>query len=223
MANIDHTIKYKVSAPYATSLRLVSKPNKPWAAYPSGYTLMSGAPNIPLSSAKTPPAFGTEYSWIYRTSSKYAHEVTNIIVETTCIVSGSPEKQFGDIYYAFKPTCNIVAYSTGTEPISGDPALIFTWTSLCDTCNNVKEYIITYVETGSGNTPFSVTIPIATVLASPGFPDYTAYITDSVNPLITYDVTFQAVLTYEYDVDPSLIDPTGHITVEQYIDGCINP
>ena len=61
---------------------------------------------------------------------------------------------------------------------------------------------------------------MATVLAGPNFPSYTAYITDSVDPLLTYDVTFQAVLTYEYDVDVTA-DPSGHITVEQYVNGCL--
>jgi len=222
MANINHTIKYKVSNPYATAIRLVGKPNKPWAAYPTGYTIMSGPPNLPPSSNKAPVIFGFEYTWIYAVPEQYAHDVQNIIAETTCVVSGNPETQLGDVYYAYKPVCNAVTWSLGTEPISGDPALIFTWTSLCNTCVNVKEYIITYVESGSGNPPFSVTIPMATVLAGPSFPSYTAYITDSVDPLLTYDVTFQAVLTYEYDVDTT-VDPTGHITVEQYVNGCLTP
>jgi hypothetical protein len=222
MANINHTIKYKVSNPYASAIRLVGKPNKPWAAYPTGYTVMSGLPNVPPSSNKSPVILGFEYSWIYGVSEEYAHDVQNIIVETTCTVAGNPATQIGDMYYAYKPVCNQVVWSLGTEPISGDPALIFTWTSLCSTCNNIKEYIITYVESGSGNPPFSVTIPFATVFAGPNFPEYTAYITDSVDPLLTYDVTFQAVLTYEYDVDTS-VDPSGHITVEQYVDGCLTP
>jgi hypothetical protein len=117
--------------------------------------------------------------------------------------------------------CNDVTWSLGTEPSSGDPALIFTWDSLCVTCDNVKEYIITYVESGSGNPPFTVTIPMSTVKPNPSFPSYTAYITDSVIPSLSYDVTFQAVLTYEYDVDPTILDPTGHVTVEQYVNGCL--
>lgn len=224
MAIITHTITYTVSNPYATSIRLVGKPNKPWAAYPSGYTLMSGAPNIPPSSAHTPPVFGFQYSWKYQQGNKFAgaHDVYNIAVETTCIVNGTPERQFGDMYYAYKPLPNDVTWSLGVEPGSGDPALIFTWDSLCVDCFNVKEYIITYVESGSGNPPFSVTIPIATVLAGPSFPSYTAYITNSVNPLLTYDVTFQVILTYEYDVDATA-DPSGHITVEQYVNGNLTP
>jgi len=222
MANINHTIKYKVSNLYAASLRLVGKPNKPWAAFPSGYTLMSGPPNVPPSSDHTPPSLGNLYTWIYSVDEAYAHDVYNIIAESVCTVGGVPTQQLGDVYYAYKPICNQVAWSLGTEPVSGDPALIFTWTSLCDTCLNIKEYIITYVESGSGNVPFSVTIPFATVFADPSFPSYTAYITDSVDPLLTYDVTFQTVLTYEYDVDTS-VDPSGHITVEQYINGCLTP
>lgn len=222
MAIITHNITYTVSNPYATSIRLVGKPNKPWAAYPSGYTLMSGPPNLPQSSAHTPPVFGFQYSWKYQQGTKFAgpHDVFNIAVETTCIVNGTPETQFGDMYYAYKPVCNDVQWKPDTDPISGDPALMFTWESLCVDCLNVKEYIITYVESGSGNVPFSVTVPIATVLADPNFPYYTLYITDSVYPLLTYDVTFQAVLTYEYDVDTT-VDPTGHTTVEQYINGCL--
>lgn len=220
MAFITHTIKYKVDNQYASAIRLVGKPNKPWAAYPTGYTLMSGSPNLPPSSQHLPVVLGFEYSWIYAVRPDLAHEVQNIIVETTCTVAGTPQKQMGDIYYAYTATCNDVQWKPDTDPISGDPALMFTWISLCDNCYNVKEYIITYVESGSGNPPFSVTIPIATVKADINFPSYTTYITDSVNPLLTYDVTFQAVLTYEYDVD-NTVDPTGHITVEQYVDGCI--
>lgn len=224
MAIISHNISYTVSNQYATAIRLVGKPNKPWAAYPSGYSLMTGFPNVPPSSEHAPPSLGFQYSWIYQQGNATSgpHDVFNIIAETSCIVSGDPEKQLGDVYYAYKPVCNDVAWSLGTEPTSGDPALIFTWESLCVTCLNIKEYIITYVESGSGNVPFSVTIPFATVFADPSFPNYTAYITDSVDPLLTYDVTFQAVLTYEYDVDVSA-NPSGHITVEQYVDGCLTP
>lgn len=224
MAIINHTIKYKVNTLYATSIRLVGKPNKPWAAYPTGYTLMTGAPNVPVSSEHTPPALGFEYSWIYQQVPAVAgpHDVFNIAVETSCIVNSATETQFGDMYYAYKPLPNDVTWSLGVEPGSGDPALIFTWDSLCVDCFNVKEYIITYVESGSGNPPFSVTIPIATVLAGPSFPSYTAYLTNSVNPLLTYDVTFQVILTYEYDVDVTA-DPSGHITVEQYVNGNLTP
>ena len=223
MANINHSIKYKVSNLYASSLRLVGKPNiPPWAPYPTGYNLMTGGPNVPPSSDHTPPSLGFLYTWIYSVNELYAHDVYNIIAESICTVNNLPTHQLGDVYYAYKPVCNQVTWSLGTEPVSGDPALIFTWTSLCSVCKNIKEYIITYAEAGSGNPPFSVTIPFATVYADPSFPSYTAYITDSVDPLLTYEVGFQAVLTYEYDVDLTA-DPTGHITVEQYIDGCLTP
>lgn len=221
MALIDYTIKYKVSNPYATSLRLVGKPNKPWAAYPTGYNIMSGAPNVPPSSAHTPPSFGFVYSWTYRTN-KSAHDVFNIIAETTCKVAGVNVTQLGDIYYSYKPVPNDVTFTTGNDPVSGDPALIFTWDSLCVTCKNIKEYIITYVETGSSAAPFEVVIPFSTVYADPNFPTYTAYITSNYDPLLTYDVTFKTILTYEYDLDTT-INPTSpaHMTVEQYINGNI--
>lgn len=223
MANLDYTIKYKVDA-IASGIRLVGKSNIPWTAYPSGYTLMSGAPNVPATSLVPNPIPGLEYTWIYRVvSEESSHEVTNIVVESNCVNGSGPATQMGDIIYAYNPICNTVSYTRGTAPISGADALIFTWTSLCTTCSNVKEYVITYVEQGSGNIPFSVTIPIATVKADPSFPTYTAYITDSVDPLITYDVTFETILTMEADVTPSVVDPSGHITVEFQIPGCINP
>jgi hypothetical protein len=139
------------------------------------------------------------------------HVVYNIKAETVCATT----TQFGDIIYAFTPNQSPVIFALGT--FGGNPALDITLTSLANSNgDSVKEYIITYVEQGSLAPPTEIIIPIADVIADPGFPLYTYQITsaDGITAGKTYDLTFQTIMQYKFDVDIT-VDPLGYIIVEQ--------
>jgi hypothetical protein len=141
------------------------------------------------------------------------HVIYNVIVESVC----DGDVQFGDIKYLYSAIPSPVTFTLGTS--GGDPALDIEWTALTNaTGDSVKEYIITWQEQGSLTPPLTITIPIATVIADPGFPTYLYQITsgDGVVAGETYDITLQTVLRFKYDVDV-LVDPLGYIIVEQPI------
>lgn len=139
------------------------------------------------------------------------HVVYNIIVESIC--DGVP--QFGEIRYLYQAIPSPVTIGLGT--FGGNPAIDVAFTALCNSAgDSVKEYKCTFHEQGNPAPPIEITIPIATVIADPGFPNYSFQITsiDGIVSGTTYDVTFQTILEFKYDVDVS-VDPLGYIMVEQ--------
>jgi hypothetical protein len=139
------------------------------------------------------------------------HVVYNIIVESIC--DGVP--QFGEIRYLYQAIPSPVTIGLGT--FGGNPAIDVDFTALCNSNgDSVKEYICTFHEQGNPAPAVEIVIPIATVIADPGFPNYSFQITsvDGIVSGTTYDVTFQTKITFKYDVDVS-VDPAGFITVDQ--------
>jgi len=193
---ITYTIQYQVLSPVDT-INVKYKINSA-----STYTLLSSI------SGATFPYFGTETLTVPNGNE---HVIYNIIVESVC--DGVP--QFGEISYLYQAIPSPVTIGLGT--FGGNPAIDVDFTALCNSNgDSVKEYICTFKEQGSLAAPVEIVIPIATVIAAFGFPNYTFQIT-SVDGILsgkTYDVTFQTKLTFKYNVDVS-VDPAGFITVDQ--------
>lgn len=195
---ITYTIDYEV-ATAVDSINVNYKVNSA-GSYSNLVTVTPGSFPFSTSDALVVPD-GTE------------HVIYNIVVESVC----DGDIQFGDIRYLYKPVPSPVTFTLGTS--GGNPALDIEWTALTNSAgDSVKEYIITWQEQGSLAPPLTIIVPIATVIADPGFPTYLYQITsvDGVTAGKTYDITFQTVLTFKYDVDV-IVDPLGYITVEQPI------
>lgn len=193
-----YTINYQVISP-VDSLNIKYKINSAGT-----YTLLTSV---------SPSSFPYSNTATLTSVSGEEHVVYNAIVESVCGVV----TQFGDIRYLYNAIPSPVTFTLGTY--GGNPALDIEWTALTNSSgDSVKEYIITWQEQGSLASPLSITVPIATVIADPGFPTYLYQITslDGVTAGKTYDITFQTVLEFKYNVDVS-VDPLGYIMVEQYV------
>ena len=139
------------------------------------------------------------------------HVVYNFIVESIC----DGVTQFGEIRYLYNAIPSPFAATLGT--FGGNPAIDVAFTALCNSAgDSVKEYICTFHEQGNPAPAVEIVIPIATVIADPGFPNYTFQITsvDGIVAGTTYDVTFQTKITFKYNVDVS-VNPAGFIVVDQ--------
>ena len=143
------------------------------------------------------------------------HVVYNVIVESICDAVPDPIVTIGGIRYLYQAIPSPVTITLGT--FGGNPAIDVAFTALCNSSgDSVKEYKCTFHEQGNPAPAIEITIPIATVIADPGFPNYSFQITsvDGIVSGTTYDITFQTILEFKYDVDVS-VDPLGYIMVEQ--------
>lgn len=193
---INYTINFEVLAPVDT-IDVKYKINSA-----STYTTLNSI------SGATFPYFGSETLTV---PDGNEHIVYNIIVESIC----DGTVQFGEIRYLYQAIPSPVTIGLGT--FGGNPAIDVDFTALCNSSgDNVKEYICTFHEQGNPAAPVEIVIPIATVIADPGFPNYSFQITsvDGIVSGTTYDVTFQTKLTFKYNVDIS-VDPAGFIIVDQ--------
>ena len=193
---INYTIQYQVVTPVDT-IDVKYKINSA-----STYTLLSS-----ISGAAF-PFFGSQTLTV---PSGNEHVVYNIIVESIC----GTVTQFGEIRYLYEAIPTPVRITLGT--FGGNPAIDLNFTALCNSNgDSVKEYICTFHEQGNPAPPVEIVIPIATVIADPGFPNYSFQITsaDGIVSGATYDITFQTKITFKYNVDVS-VDPAGFITVDQ--------
>jgi len=193
---INYTIEYQVVSPVDT-INVKYKVNSA-----STYTLLGGI------SGGAFPFFGSQTLTV---PDGNEHVVYNIIVESVC----DGLVQFGEIRYLYQAIPSPVTIGLGT--FGGNPAIDVDFTALCNASgDSVKEYICTFQEQGNPAPAIQIVIPIATVIAAPGFPNYSFQIT-SVNGIVagtTYDVTFQTKLRFKYNVDVS-VDPAGFIIVDQ--------
>jgi hypothetical protein len=193
---INYTIQYQLTTPVDT-IDVKYKINSA-----STYTLLTS-----ISGA----AFPFNGSAALTVPSGNEHVVYNIIVESIC---GSIT-QFGEIRYLYEAIPSPFAATPGT--FGGNPAIDVAFTALCNSSgDSVKEYICTFHEQGNPAPPVEIVIPIATVIADPGFPNYIFQITsaDGIVSGAIYDITFQTKLTFKYNVDVS-VDPAGFIMVDQ--------
>lgn len=193
---INYSIQYQLVTPVDT-VNVKYKINSD-----STYTLLSSISGL------TVPLFASDTLTV---PDGNEHVVYNIIVESVC----DGVTQFGEIRYLYQAIPSPVTIGLGT--FGGNPAIDVVFTALCNSAgDSVKEYICTFHEQGNPAPAVEIVIPIATVIADPGFPNYTFQITsvDGIVAGTTYDVTFQTKITFKYNVDVS-VDPAGFITVDQ--------
>jgi hypothetical protein len=193
---INYTVQYQVVSPVDT-INTKYKINSA-----STYTILSS-----ISGASF-PYFASDTLTVPDGND---HVVYNFVVESICdgIV------QFGEIRYLYNAIPSPFTATLGT--FGGDPAIDVDFTALCNSSgDSVKEYICTFHEQGNPAPPIEIVIPSATVIAAPGFPNYSFQITsvDGIVAGTTYDVTFQTKLRFKYNVDVS-VDPAGFIIVDQ--------
>jgi hypothetical protein len=193
---INYTVQYQVVSPVDT-INTKYKINSA-----STYTILSS-----ISGASF-PFFASETLTVPDGND---HVVYNFVVESIC----DGFVQFGEIRYLYNAIPSPFTATLGT--FGGNPAIDVDFTALCNSSgDSVTEYICTFHEQGNPAPAIEIVIPIATVIAAPGFPNYSFQIT-SVDGIVAgtiYDVTFQTKLTFKYNVNVS-VDPAGFITVDQ--------
>jgi hypothetical protein len=193
---IHYTVQYQVVSPVDT-INTKYKINSA-----STYTILSS-----ISGASF-PFFASD---VLTVPDGNDHVVYNFVVESIC----AGVVQFGEIRYLYNAIPSPFTATLGT--FGGDPAIDIAFTALCNIDgDSVTEYICTFHEQGSPAPAIEIVIPIATVIADPGFPNYSFQITsvDGIAAGTSYYVTFQTKITFKYNVDVS-VDPAGFIMVDQ--------